>query len=68
MGGGGLPVCNLLSLEISLKMYCTGLKDELVSELASIYTIYLPPNYIIIGYHIIIFTLCLESRRSGTAG
>lgn len=68
MGGGGLPVCNLLSLELSLKMYCTGLKDELVSELASIYIIYLPPNDRIIGYRIIIFSLCLESHRSGTAG
>lgn len=63
VGGGGLPVCYLLSVVVPLKMFCMGQKDDLVSELAPIYRICPPPNFRIIDYHVIIFSLYLERSQ-----
>lgn len=48
VGGGGLPVCALLSVVGPLKMLCLWWKDDLVPELASQISIYItlpPPNF-----------------------
>lgn len=59
--GSGLPGCYLLSVVVLLKMSSMGQKDDLVSELAPLYTICCPPNLRITDCHvIIIFSLLGE--------
>lgn len=57
-GGGGLPVCALLSVVGPLKMLFLWWKDDLVPELASKISIYItlpPPNLRIPGCSAIFF-------------
>lgn len=63
MGGGGLPLCYLVSVVVPLKVFCMGQKDDLVPELAPIYIICPPPNFRIIGYHVINFSAYLERSQ-----
>lgn len=63
VGGGGLPVCFLLLVVVPLKMFCMGQKDGLVSELAPIYIICPLPNFRIMDYQVINFSLYLERSQ-----
>lgn len=70
VGGGGLPVCYLLSVVGPLKMLCMGWKDDLVCELASEISIYIthpPPNFRILDYLVIFFLSTWKGHKSSTA-